>query len=144
MSTTRLIDDEIFTGEPDDSGTPQLAGSRCEACGTTTFPRQASCPRCSGRTMGDVALPREGTIWSATVQHFAPKPPYRHDGEFAPFGLGYVDLGDVIVESRFTESTMDRLAIGTPVRMTLLPAFTDDNGVQVLTYGFAPFTSEES
>lgn len=143
MTTTRLIDDTIFAGDADEHGTPRLAGSRCGGCGTTTFPSQTSCPRCGGRSMDDVALPREGTIWSATVQHFEPKPPYRHDGDFEPFGIGYVDLGDVIVETRFSERTMDRLAIGTHVTMTLLPAFTDESGVQVLTYGFRPTTSTE-
>lgn len=41
-----------------------------------------------------VALPAEGTLWTWTVQRFAPKsPPYvpPEDG-FRPFALGYVEL----------------------------------------------------
>ena len=35
------------------------------------------------------------------MQAIEPKAPYRApDGGFAPYGVGYVDLGDVIVESR--------------------------------------------
>lgn len=143
MTTTRLIDDSLFASDTDDSGAPSLMGAACAACGTTTFPRQDSCPRCGGASMATVALPREGRIWSATVQHFQPKPPFRHDGDFLPFGVGYVDLGDVIVESRFTESSIDRLAIGTPVALTLFPAYTDDDGTQVLTFGFAPTAAHE-
>ncbi|MCW2791778.1 MAG: hypothetical protein JWO76_876 [Nocardioides sp.] len=144
MTTTRLIDDSIFTDLEGAHEVPALAGSACEGCGTTTFPRQSSCPRCGGVAMSDTALAREGTIWSATVQHFPPKPPFRFDGDFQPFGMGYVDLGAVIVESRFTEGSMDRLAIGTPVELTLLPAFTDEDGTQVLTFAFAPTHREES
>ncbi|RSM37789.1 hypothetical protein DMA12_35650 [Amycolatopsis balhimycina DSM 5908] len=41
-----------------------------------------------------VTLPAEGTLWTWTVQRFAPKsPPYVPPaGGFRPFALGYVEL----------------------------------------------------
>ena len=41
-----------------------------------------------------VTLPAEGTLWTWTVQRFAPKsPPYvPPSGGFEPFALGYVEL----------------------------------------------------
>ena len=141
MTTTRLVDDSLVAVDADDpghGGVPSLLGSRCADCGTTTFPRQDGCPRCGGSSMPEVVLPREGTIWSATVQHFAPKPPFRYDGEYVPFGMGYVDLGEVIVVARFTENDPARLGIGTPVGLCAVPAWTDEDGTRVLTYGFAP------
>ena len=138
--TMRLIEDTLFaTASVQD---PVLVGSRCADCGTTTFPHQGRCPRCGEAGMEDTRLPTRGTIWSATVQHFPPKTPFRYDGEFEPFGLGYVDLGEVLVEARFTVNDIGELAIGRPVRLTLVPAFTDGDGTQVLTYAFEPITTE--
>ena len=140
MTTTRLVDESLFAAdgdEPGHAGVPSLLGSRCGDCGTTTFPRQDTCPRCGGAAMAGTVLPRTGTIWSATVQHFPPKPPFRHDGEFVPFGMGYVDLGEVIVVTRFTENDPGRLAIGTPVGLCAVPAYTDGDGTAVVSYGFA-------
>jgi len=84
--------------------------------------------------MRDEALPERGTVWSWTVQEFAPKPPYRGLGaEFEPFVLGYVDLGDVLVESRL-DVPRDEVRIGLPVRLTTIPAYRDDE--DVFTYAF--------
>ena len=110
------------------------------ACSTTTFPAQAGCPRCSGATMAPAELPREGRLWSFTVQAFEPKPPYR--GTFEPYGLGYVDLGPVIVETRLTVAEPDALTIGQPMRLTTIPAFTDEDGTTVLTFAFTPARQE--
>jgi uncharacterized protein len=80
---------------------PTLQGSRCEGCGTTVFPVATSCPRCGEARVEPVPLPRRGVLWSWTWQTFAPRPPYEApEDEFVPFAVGYVDLGDVIVETR--------------------------------------------
>jgi uncharacterized OB-fold protein len=86
--------------------------------------------------MEAVALPRSGRLWSFTVQSFEPKAPYR--GSFTPYGVGYVDLGSVIVEARLTERDPDHLAIGADMELTLVPAFHDDDGIEVRTFAFAP------
>lgn len=137
MSDQRLIDPALFG---DDQGS-RLAGSECGTCGTTTFPAQQSCPRCGREGMSVTPLPADGTIWAYTVQCFPPKPPFRHTGDFTPFGLGYVDLGPVIVESRLTVSDPDALRAGQRVRLTLVPAYTDEDGRQVMTFAFEPVMS---
>jgi len=128
------VDESLFA----DAAQVTLRGGECGGCGTTTFPHQDSCPRCGGGQMSPVALPRSGRLWSFTVQSFEPKPPYRGTGPFEPYGVGYVDLGPVIVEARLTENDADRLAIGAPVELTVVPAFHDDDGTPVLTFAFAP------
>jgi uncharacterized protein len=128
----RLVDESLFVSS---AAQPTLRGGRCGTCATTTFPVQGSCPRCGGVEMSDVALPRSGTLWSFTVQAFEPKSPYRGDSPFEPYGVGYIDLGPVIVESRLTENDPERFAIGAPMELTLVPAFHDDT--TVLTYAFA-------
>lgn len=115
---------------------PVLAGARCPADGTVTFPMQDSCPRC-GLAMSAVALPDHGLLWSWTVQHVRPKPPYRpQDSEFTAFAVGYVDLGEVIVEARLDAGPAE-LAIGMPMRLCWQPLW-QEAGEQVLGYAFAP------
>ena len=133
---TRLIDESIFG--LDENG-PVLLGSRCEDCGTTTFPRQESCPACTGTAMADRTLPRRGTLWSFTVQNFRPKSPYTGPGDFVPYGVGYVELsGEVIVESRLTENDPAKLQFGMDVELTMVPFATDDEGNEIVTFAFQP------
>ena len=86
--------------------------------------------------MAEVALPRTGRLWSFTVQGFEPKPPYRGFPEFEEYGVGYIDLGPVIVESRLLENDPARLRVGEPMRLALTPAFPDAEGTTVLTFAF--------
>lgn len=131
---TRMVDPDLVV---ETSAGPALQGAACSECGTTVFPKQVRCPRCSATSMEPTVLPTRGTLWAYTVQHFAPKPPFRHDGDFTPFGLGYVDLGPVIVESRLTVNDVALLSPGQSMRLTLVPVF-DDGGTTVLTFAFEP------
>jgi uncharacterized OB-fold protein len=115
---------------------PQLIGSSCRSCGTTVFPRQQSCPRCTARDNEDRLLPARGTLWSFTVQGFEPKAPYTGPtgADFVPYGVGYVQLGDeLMVEARLTESDPERLRIGDPVELVIVPL-----NDEVTTFAFAP------
>jgi uncharacterized OB-fold protein len=129
------VDESLFVA---DAAQITLRGGECVGCATTTFPYQQSCPRCGGVETRPVSLPRSGQLWSFTVQYFEPKPPYRGGAPFEPYGVGYVELGPVIVEARLTENDPQRLAIGAPVRLTAVPAFRGDDGVDVFTYAFEP------
>ncbi len=117
---------------------PRLAGSRCRACGTVTFPVQSGCPNCTGSGLATVALADRGTLWTWTVQGFEPKAPYRaSESGFAPYAVGYVDLRDVMVEARLV-ADQDELEIGMPMRLVLLPLWHDEDGEPVVTYAFEP------
>jgi uncharacterized OB-fold protein len=139
MTPLRLVDAALFA-----SNDPlTLAGSRCAACGTTTFPVQTACPRCFGEDLEPIPLATHGHVWSWTVQHFAPKPPYRVDPDgFTPFCTGYVDLGNVIVQTRLDFPPTDPPTVGVAVTLVALPAYVDDDGAQVVTFAFAPERSE--
>jgi uncharacterized OB-fold protein len=66
-------------------------------------------------------LPREGTLWTWTTQGFEPKPPYVPEGEFEPYGVGYVEFpGYLRVEGRLAESSLERLRIGMTMRVVSL------------------------
>lgn len=133
--TSRAVAPGLFAER---DGVPHLIGSACRSCGTTTFPQQDGCPRCTRVDMQPCELPRTGTLWSFTVQAFRPKPPYQGPEEFTPYGVGYVDLGAVLVEARLTESDPEKLRIGAPVELVLEPFRTDSEGTDVVTFAFAP------
>ena len=134
------VDEALFTW-PDE---PRLIGSICAACATTTFPAQQSCPRCTRTDVRAAPLATTGRLWTWTVQAFEPKPPYLADGPFEPYGVGYVELatqqgdGAVLVESRLTEASPDRLEIGAEMTLTFIPVRRDTAGNQVVTFAFAP------
>lgn len=108
---------------------PRLAGARCASCGTVTFPALTGCAKCAGSDMAPVELADHGTLWTFTVQGFEPKAPYRApEGGFVPYPVGYVDLGDVVVEARLVDAAPE---IGATMRLTLLPLWDD-----VVTYAF--------
>lgn len=123
---------------------PRLLGGSCASCGTTIFPSQPSCPRCTGTDVATVPLARTGRLWSWTVQAFEPKPPYRADVPFEPYGVGYVELAtldgtsSVLVESRLTEADPERLEIGAEVTLTFIPVYRDAAGRALVTFAFAP------
>lgn len=128
-----LIDRSLFV---DDAGSA-LVGSRCRDCGAVAFPQQASCARCTSTDVGAHALATTGTVWASTVQRFTPKPPYAGAAAGpAVYGVGYVDLGDVLVESRLL-GLPDELGIGAAVELVLetLPG-TEDRPVRC--FAFAP------
>ena len=141
IRTLQLIDPDVIGGT---SAEPRLIGSECAQCGTVTFPRQRSCPRCTSEDVQARELATRGELWSWTIQCFAPKaPPYLPGGveEFEPYGVGYIELpGEVRVEARLTESDPDRLRIGLPMELTLIPV---PGAPDKLTFAFRPVSGEE-
>ncbi|MEW2398240.1 zinc ribbon domain-containing protein [Streptomyces sp. NPDC046862] len=137
--TSRLIDESLFESrESADGEPPRLVGARCSGCGTVVFPRQDSCPRCSDGVMAVRVLPVSGRVWSWTLQAFPPKPPYRAPvGGHRPYHVGYVDLGEVLVEALLAVPRAE-IRIGLPVRLTTVPAYRDEDGTEVLTFAFRP------
>lgn len=139
MSQKIPIAEGLFTWP---SPAPALLGSRCLDCGIASFPAAQSCMACSSENVVVEALPREGTLWTWTVQRFMPKTPY-NSGEtpetFKPYGVGYVELpGGVRVEGRLTESDPDKLEIGMPMEVVFDTYRTEDNGDEVINFFFKP------
>ena len=129
----------IFTWPSDE---PTLIRSRCTCCAIVTFPQQDSCPRCGSTEMAEHLLARRGRLWAWTTQHYPPpSPPYTGPtgADFAPFAVGYVELGDEVrVETRLTEADPDRLTAGMEMELVVVPFRTDDDGNEVVTFAFQP------
>jgi len=127
----------IFTWPSDE---PRLIGGRCAACRVVTFPTQDSCPRCASTEMETHLLSPRGRLWAWTTQEFPPpSPPYAGPtgAAFVPYGVGYVELGgEVRVETRLTQT--DGLSIGMDMELVLVPARTDGDGNEIVTFAFRP------
>lgn len=141
MSTLTPIAEGLWTEEAE----PRLIGGRLPT-GEIVFPLPQGD---AGRDVEPQALSRKGTLWSFTSQEFLPKSPYEGPGngegegpqDFEPFLLGYIELpGEVIVESRIVDATLDQLEIGMPMEFAVVP-FNKHN----TTFAFRPLpTAKEN
>lgn len=131
--STRHIAPNVFLGGAE----PVLLAGRHRITNRIVFPQ----PEGEERDQYEqIQLPREGRLWSWTVQRFRPKtPPYTGPETFEAFAMGYVELpGTVIVEARLTDIAFDELRIGMPLILTVVPFATDPDGTTVLLYAFRP------
>ncbi|MDH6221526.1 putative OB-fold protein [Streptomyces pseudovenezuelae] len=97
-----------------------LQGSRCSGCSVSVYPADDACPRCGGPA-DPAALSGAGTLWTWTVQRYAPKsPPYQAPPSgFVPFAVGYVELPDgVRVAAVLDVDDVEEVRIGMPLTVT--------------------------
>ncbi|MCP9272599.1 Zn-ribbon domain-containing OB-fold protein [Mycolicibacterium arenosum] len=126
----------------DDSGDTHLIAGKCVKCGTYVFPpRTDNCPNpgCDGDELTQVPLARRGTLWSYTENRYAPPPPYPSPDPFEPFAVAAVQLADegLIILGKVVEGTLAAdLKIGMEMELTTMPLFTDDEGVERITYAW--------
>lgn len=128
-----------------DPAGPRLLASRCAACGEVAFPKQGSCPACTGDQVSEIELSTRGTLWTWTIQRFPPPtPPYvAPPGGFQPYGVGYVELPEgVRVEARLTESDPARLTIGMAMDLVLETVAVTNEGRDTVTFAFQPAAEE--
>jgi uncharacterized protein len=123
----------LFTWPSDE---PALIASQAD--GRLEFP-----PRPGGTQH---LLQRRGTLWTFTSQNFRPPgPPY--DGNdtaetFQPYLLGYVELdGELLVEGRLVDCEVESLELGQPMELRIVPYTVRPDGVEVLTFAFAPVSA---
>ena len=95
-----------------------LAGSHCAGCAVTVYPADGNCPRC-GEGTSAITLSTVGTLWTWTIQRYAPKsPPYEPPpGGFRPFAVGYVELPERIRVAAVLAGDLGAHRIGAPYRI---------------------------
>ena len=127
----RPIAPHVFT----DGADPYLLGGKHRSTGRLVFPLPED-----SDNYEPFRLPGAGKLWSYTIQRFRPKtPPYIGPEAFEPFALGYVELPNaLIVESRLTDVAFDRLRIGMPMKLVVIPFCTAPDGATLTTYAFKP------
>ena len=116
---------------------PYLLGSRCRQCGEVIFPTNPFCPQCCEETTEVIRLSRCGALYSFTIQRFKPPPPYRGPDPFVPYGVGIVELPEgVRVTAVLEESNPERLKVGMQMETVVKVRYENDDGNEVLGYGF--------
>lgn len=116
-------------------GSGRLLGGQCPGCDRCHFPATDTCPYCSMAGCTLRPLSDRGTLCLFTT--VVNRPP-GYAGE-VPFGFGVVELPDGLrLIARLTETNLDVLQFGMPMRLTFVPLQVDDEGRQVMTYAFAP------
>ncbi len=113
-------------------GAPRLIGTECGDCGTKVFPPVHVCPECMSENIAETELSMEGTLYSWSVVHVAPK-------EWkVPYVAGYVDLTDgVRVFAHIVGADPAALEMDMPVGLTTAVLGEDGNG-PVESYAFTP------
>jgi len=119
---------------------PTLKGGLVRETGQFIFPL----PEGEETGIEPVALHRNGTVWSFTVQRFPPKsPPYNHGEEFTPYIVAYVCLDkQLMVETRLIGLEPEEVEIGMPVGLTTFDFKRADTGEVEQAHAFQPMQGE--
>jgi uncharacterized OB-fold protein len=114
----------------DAQGTAHLVAGRCRACQAYSFPRAVVCTGCMSEDIEKVALGREGTLYSYSIVHQAPK------GWKVPYALGYVDLAEGVRVLAHIDVPKDAIAIDMPLRLGIGVVGSDPAGAPMMSYTF--------
>jgi hydroxymethylglutaryl-CoA synthase len=91
----------------------ELRGTRCRKCGRGHFPPRRICLECHTVDLMDtLELPRNGALFTHTVEHLFPVP-------VNELIMGVVDVGDVRVYTQVTDTAPDECGPGRPVDLVL-------------------------
>ena len=117
----------------DEDGTLHLIGTLCRDCDTRLFPPVEICPECLSENIAPLALSPQGTLYSWSVVHVAPK------GWRLPYIAGYVDLPEgVRVFTHIVGTSPEALAFDMTVELCRAELGTGDDGRPVESYAFTP------
>ena len=132
-----LLAGESLRTEPD--GSVRLVGGRCGDCGTTFFPSAHVCPECMSEKVAPTDLSSDGSLYSWSVVHAAPK------GWNLPFIAAYVDLPeDIRVFAHIVEVDPDSLAMDMAVKTRIATLGSDESGAAFESFAFTPVQKGDS
>ncbi len=111
---------------------PRLIGSRCRACRTYFFPKEAfACrnPECGSGDLEDVPLSATGTLWSFTDNHYQPPAPYMSPDPFVPYTIAAVELAEeqMVVLGQVGDGIQPKdLEVGMRMKLVAETLYSDD------------------
>lgn len=114
----------------DAKGAPHLIGGRCRKCQALSFPHAAVCTDCLSEDIETVHLAAEGTLYSYSIVHQAPK------GWIVPYVLGYIDLADNVRVLAHIDVAPEMIAIDMPMRLAVGVVGADASGTPLSSYTF--------
>ncbi|MEX2454294.1 MAG: Zn-ribbon domain-containing OB-fold protein [Rhodospirillaceae bacterium] len=113
-------------------GRARLYGTGCNDCGTKIFPPTPVCPECMSENVSEIELSGEGTLYSWSVVHVAPK------NWHVPYVAGYVDLPEgVRVFTHVVGADPGSLSMDMQVALTTA-VLGEEDGTPVESYAFTP------
>src|SRR5690242_7180332 len=130
----RAVHDGVFEVDPD--GSLHLVGGYSPTSGLYHFPLLDTCPYSGASDVERVRLSGDATLWAWTA---VTAPPPGYTGQ-VPYGFGVVELTEerLRVITRLTEPDPSALSFAQPMRAVADVLHTDDDGVEVITWAFAP------
>lgn len=96
-----------------------VTGVRCQSCGHSMLVRAPRCSRCLSADLTGASFGPCGSVWSSTVVRI-PVP-----GRTPPYSLAYVDIDDGPRVLAHVARTLDRVPVGTRVRLTAMSDIGD-------------------
>jgi hypothetical protein len=127
-----------------DAARPALLGTRCKACGTVFFPREATfcrSPLCQGSDFEEVELSRRGRLWSYTNNAYQPPAPYVSPTDpYEPFAIAAVELERekmVVLGQVVPGVSVADLEVGMPMEL-VLDTLNEDESNEYVVYKWRP------
>jgi uncharacterized OB-fold protein len=117
----------------------RLRSAKCNSCGTYFFPEYHAQhrPGCSREGVENVLLSKVGKLASYTVQYYMPPPPFKTQGDITPYAIGMVEFPEGIqVTGIMVGCKPNDLKIGAKVETTTYTLYKDNEGRDVVTWGF--------
>lgn len=129
--------DGFLAGDLASVSTLRLAGSRCAECGVTLWGVRRRCENCSSERVATEVFAPRGSVYTYTVQRYAPPRPHALPLPWTPRPVAWVDLdgnGPRVLAP--IACAPEAMAIGMRVRLACDVGFVDDQGREVVTYAF--------
>lgn len=117
----------------------RLEGSRCDECGTLSFPPRTLCPRCRSEHLTPQTLSGRGQVYSYSTVYRGPN----GFADFLPYTTALVQLEEgPLITAQLTDVDPEEVTIGMPVEMVTrtLHEYGAD-GLIVYGYKFRPLLS---
>jgi uncharacterized OB-fold protein len=135
---TRIaFEDAMLSGDLLDLPSLRLAGSRCTECGIALWGVRRRCENCSSLQLREEAFSPTGTVYTYTIQRYAPPKPHTLPEPWQPRAVAWVDLDDggprVMAPLGCAAETV---RIGMKVRLHCAIGFIDAQGREVVSYQF--------
>ena len=137
MAAERIaIKDGLFAGTLERLDEVHLAGSRCGACEETSLGVTSSCSNCGDENLSPVVLGDAGTLYTYTVVRHRPPGNYQGPADFKPFGLGLVEIDNVIRVMAPLSTDPERLQIGMQLNFHPYVLRTNEKGEEVIAFTY--------
>ena len=120
-------------------GSAYLVGSSCMECNKRVFPPTNVCPDCMSENLTAIPLSKQGTLYSWSIVHVAPK------GWHLPFIAAYVDLPEEVrIFTHLVGVDPEDLVFDMPVEVRIAELATDEKNHSVKSYAFTPLKQENT